>query len=660
MLELNYLLWRTLVMTCCRMAMMAVFAALAVGGFLVDAGWAADVADETGPGSAAAERQTLDRQVAELIEQLGAADFSERERAQAELSRLGLEAFDALIEAKKSDDIEIQLRANYLVRSMSVRWYVDGDPVEAIRILKGYGDQSTADRRNRMERLSRLDNQQGVVPLCRLMRFEEKPELSKRAALLVMNIEQPKEEADREALAKKIVETVGTSRRSAANWLRTYAKTMTDAEGTLADWQTLIKAEQETLARQPDQTNREVVRDLFRWNVSLLQRLNRNDEAVAVIRQTIALLDGSAEQVTEIVDWLVEREAWPAVQEVADRFPGSFNDSPLLLYRLAETQLKSGNKELADQTAQRALELKPEALDEHMLVGYRLQERGLFDWAEREYRKVLETAQPGSRTDFRTRFWLSEMLHDLDQEKNAADTLQPLVDLMDRDESAKAQAVNSGRDPEAIYARMRFFRGRQANEEKRHDEARKEYLKALEYDPTDADVLISLYRMPNNQEQANEIKEKIEQATEIYRKEIEEFSESLEGTNVPQEKAIYGAQVAMSCNQFAWLVSNTFGDFDEAVRASHRSIELRPENNAGYLDTLGRCYYAKGDLVNAVKYQSQAAKLDPHTRAIQRQLEQFKKELAAKEAAEAKDGKDADKAKAPAAKKSDGGEADAS
>src|SRR5690606_37286153 len=126
--------------------------------------------------------------------------------------------------------------------------------------------------------------------------------------------------------------------RSAANRLRTYAKTMTDAEGTLADWQTLIKAEQETLARQPDQTNCEVVRDLFRWNVSLLQRLNRNDEAVAVIRQTIALLDGSAEQVTEIVDWLVEREAWPAVQEVANRFPGSFNDSPLLLYRLAETQ----------------------------------------------------------------------------------------------------------------------------------------------------------------------------------------------------------------------------------------------------------------------------------------------------------------------------------
>jgi Flp pilus assembly protein TadD len=72
-------------------------------------------------------------------------------------------------------------------------------------------------------------------------------------------------------------------------------------------------------------------------------------------------------------------------------------------------------------------------------------------------------------------------------------------------------------------------------------------------------------------------------------------------------------------------VGNTFGDFDEAVKLSRKSLELRP-NYAGFLDTLGRCYYAKGDLVNAVKYQAQAVKLNSYSGQIRRQLEFFVKE----------------------------------
>jgi hypothetical protein len=65
---------------------------------------------------------------------------------------------------------------------------------------------------------------------------------------------------------------------------------------------------------------------------------------------------------------------------------------------------------------------------------------------------------------------------------------------------------------------------------------------------------------------------------------------------------------------------------------SHKSLELRP-NYAGFLDTLGRCYYAKGDLVNALKYQSQAVKINPHSGQIRRQLEFFKKEAQGRGAA---------------------------
>ena len=56
------------------------------------------------------------------------------------------------------------------------------------------------------------------------------------------------------------------------------------------------------------------------------------------------------------------------------------------------------------------------------------------------------------------------------------------------------------------------------------------------------------------------------------------------------------------------------------------SLELKPDN-AGYYDTLAHVYAAKGDLKSAIKYETKAAELEPHTEAIRRQLEEFRKKL---------------------------------
>jgi tetratricopeptide (TPR) repeat protein len=94
-------------------------------------------------------------------------------------------------------------------------------------------------------------------------------------------------------------------------------------------------------------------------------------------------------------------------------------------------------------------------------------------------------------------------------------------------------------------------------------------------------------------------------------------------------------------NQWAWLVSNTEGDFQKAIRYSHRSIELIPPDagesaGASYLDTLGRCYYAAGDIENALKYQRQAIEKVDYMQVMQRQLAQFEKALAEKQRAASK------------------------
>ena len=86
-------------------------------------------------------------------------------------------------------------------------------------------------------------------------------------------------------------------------------------------------------------------------------------------------------------------------------------------------------------------------------------------------------------------------------------------------------------------------------------------------------------------------------------------------------------KLAQRLNDYAWLVGNTEGNVEQALRFSQESLRLRP-GTPGYLDTLGRCYYRLGDCENAVKFQRQAVRRDPHSGQLIRQLELFESALA--------------------------------
>ncbi len=94
----------------------------------------------------------------------------------------------------------------------------------------------------------------------------------------------------------------------------------------------------------------------------------------------------------------------------------------------------------------------------------------------------------------------------------------------------------------------------------------------------------------------------IRSAASEFRDEAIEYERQAAEAPTEDIRAIYHRELASAHNQLAWLVSNTEGDYDEALRGSQRSLELRPDT-AGYLDTLGRCFYAKGDYKNAVLNQ---------------------------------------------------------
>jgi tetratricopeptide (TPR) repeat protein len=328
---------------------------------------------------------------------------------------------------------------------------------------------------------------------------------------------------------------------------------------------------------------------------------------------------GNTDALTEFIKWLAVRKDWKAIDEVATRFEPMFSNNAELLYTIAEAHLTAGHSDLADQTAKKALQLNPDKPLEHYKVATQLQfSRGLIRWADEEYRRVIALATPPQNTDagFMARFFLSENQHDRQEDKEAAETLEAAVELMDKNMPVMKMVQKSGRAPEQVRARMYFFQGEDARRRGENDKAIKCIESALAQDEKDVDCLISLYRLSLAPERRTKLLETIHEVIDESRRGIEQ-----EPTN------------PFSYNQMAWLIANTEGDIDEAIRASQKSIEIKRASGefksvGGYIDTLAHCYYAKKDYASAVKYQSEAAALEPGNASINRQLKVFQAALA--------------------------------
>ena len=560
----------------------------------------------------AEQADSLDKRIDRLIGQLGDQDYFVRQRAQAELAKLGFDAFDALSAAEDHEDLEIATRVKYLLRLMRVNWTLKDDPPEVRRYLENYESLVPKQRLEQMRNLSGLAGGVGIPALCRLVRFEKSAVLSKHAAVEVLG-RQPPDEPPTAELAETIRKSLGRSRRTATGWLLTYVRFRDDPQAALAAWTKLVDEELGVLRRSADQSSPQVAAALVRIQINWLAKLGRKKEAVAAMWKLIDLEKGEPESLADLVRWLVEQQAWDAIEQVAGRFADRFARDPLLLYTLAQAQAAGGKEKLAEETAARARNLNSGAqLDElvaHLMTAYGLRGRGLFKWAEQEYRYVIGSAVTGQNLTATARFGLSEMLHDQGEDLRAADVLKPLAEAIGKMEPLPEKIA--ARTPGSIRSRMNHFYARHWGEKGDRRKQRQYLEAALAADATDVDVLIACYRLPEaDAEWRQKTKNLIEKAADALRAQIA----------ANPDKSLY-------YNQFAWLIGNTEGDFEEALKYSRKSLELDPDAG-GYYDTLGRVCFGKGDYEDAVKYQTKAAQLDPHSGLIRKQLELFKEALA--------------------------------
>lgn len=540
------------------------------------------------------EEANADR-VARLIRQLGDNDFFIRERAQAELVGIGFEAFDALSDAETDDDIEIAARARFLLRKMRIQWATDSDPPSVKEILKDYEKASDSDRLQLMQKLAQLPDEAGLLALCRLVRFEQKPKLSKHAALRIIE-QSTDDKTDWDRRERAIQETLRRSHRPPAKWLKAYLEGRHNLDAAVTEWSELAAAEDQTRQQYPEQSEAEIVMALLRQQVEWLDRLKRSDETLEVLKKMVELAGGDTNALRAL-----------AVQ----------------LYQLADKRDQRGEHDSAQQVADQARIVNPGNPLEHLRVAFQLKQLGMFKWSEQEFRHVISIGPPGREYALRSQWLLAEMLHDQEKELSAAEVLQASAAAMQENVRQGNAQQNLSREPGETRARMHYFFANHFAEQ--GDRARQiEHLEAaIKDNPLDADVLIGMYRLS---EQTPEWKQRTQQlikkAADSFRREIESNPDD------PQNSDPY--------NQLAWLIGNTEGDYAEATKASLKSIELGIANQqkinvGGYYDTLGRCYYAQGDLENAVKNQTKAVELDPHSGQMRRQLTLFQKALAEKQ-----------------------------
>lgn len=573
--------------------------------------------------------EQLQARVGRLIGCLGSEQYLARQAAQEELIKIGPEALDALIAANESADVEVSFRAQYLVRSIHIDWAGDSDSPQVKQILQNYDRQPEFGRLLKIRALTMLPGDQAWGALCRLVRFERSLELSKEAALAIIS-QPPSRARDWPRRAKIIDEVLAKCARPAAEWLRAFAKYATDPQGARARWTQLVDDELGAAdAVGQFESQREIELDVQRRLADCLDTQFASRElAEKIMRRAIVASPHDRASILTLVDWFFTREAWELIEETNKRFERTFSADPVLLYTLAEARRVQGKQSEADVLGKRAagLVFGPDARFD---MARRLSARGLFDASEREYRNVMDTAPLETRAAIQARRELAELLHDLERDAEAAKVARSLVEAMVLDPKVRA-AVEEMQFQLKPDARYHFYRACDYGRRQMPSEQIDQLNQAIKLDPSDADVLIALYETSaDSPDRRKEVMKKIHAADAKFHDEI---------AAKPNDFEAY--------NEEAWLIGNTEGDHEQAIRYSQRSLNILrdvigaaevvspPEaselerSEGGFLDTLAHCYAGNKDYELAVKYQTLAAEKDPHSQAIVRALARFKEKLA--------------------------------
>ena len=591
---------------------------------------------------AEAARAEQRQHIAELIEQLGDENFQQRRAAELALIRIGLPAFEQLRAAMYHPNVQIDVAARYLVRSQSVTWWLDTDPLSVRQVLQDYNQQKDDDRETAMQKLANEKSPDALIALCRIARYESSERLSKYAALNLMEtLVERLEPTEAAKLVAHIREAMGDSNRPAAEWIATVVGSIETGEPNVDRWRQLANDEYVLLQKNQSDTSNVLVTRLHHVIAAHLTKHSRRDVALEIVRPSFDLVANKGKDIRTASMWAIDAGLPELVSDLAQRHAELFKTVPQLGYLLAEAQLAAGDADLAQTSAEAASESinRPKleqntfniSIDDMLAttresLGEELNQRGMFEWAKSEYQKALKLElQP--RVEFRLRVGLATLQSDGEEYAAAANTLGEFIEkiqdnAVETDRLSRNVYYDAANDMAFLLGTFNYYSGLAAFKERDQTTARGFYLQALKHYPENPDILIGLSQVVTPSVNDSEFQAAMQESISSFHEEIAQSERELLRADRMNRPTIEYT-LAGKCNQLAWLLSKTQQRPEEALQLSLRSLELIP-NYSVYQDTLARCYFAIGDVEKAIATQELAIENEPHQRTMLRQLDEFK------------------------------------
>ncbi|MCL2743785.1 MAG: hypothetical protein FWE67_08040 [Planctomycetaceae bacterium] len=538
-----------------------------------------------------------EQDVKALIQQLGDDSYVVRQRAEAQLLRMGVSIYAELRAALNNSDAEIVRRAEQIIQQFNL--VKQGDDDENVRIFKSeYPKEASRVKQARwIQILASPDftfgnpSGSGLQMLCRLLRSEKEHPLRAEAAKALI-ASAPHTESVRE------------------KWYQTLTEQQLEAEQdelcSLVFQFAQVRTAVNVLKKNTEKKYKEEAR---KNNTPLNYPVKLTPDAQLM------------KQVKEIAAAIGKFQKAP---ENNTLIPGSWFDI-LVYYAIAELYEDLGLIQERDTAQKAAVAVRPKPIaedllapvdpldgrpffNEHFFVARFLSERNRFRWVLDHCKIVLQDGSIAYRRDaFSMAANSVQMLGDYEA---AAEFLQQKIDLVKSDDY-KRQYSDSDEQIRNNEARRFYCLAQQSADSGDWKKAAELIEEVLKRDPEEIDTLILRY-------------EALKRLPELDANNKDSMKNLIEGAVRKVEQHMHSGMFAsVVCNQAAWLLANTGGDYQTALDLISITMKEEPESPV-YLDTQAHVFALGKEYKKAVETQEEAVRLAPDAEVFRKALEKFR------------------------------------
>ena len=437
--------------------------------------------------------------------------------------------------------------------------------------------------------------------------------------------------------------------------------------------------------RTSDQLTDLSAMDLVQSAAELAIELDDFPAAEALVSEHLDLVPPQTARIREVTQWLVHRDMPTAVAQLETMHSGFFKRDPSLLYAAAEAAIAGGDVERGERLAAMAIELPPipppdqrddlsdaeleRRLRTHLVLALQLTQNGLVKWAEREYRLIIDAVDLGAYSTMSAYDYLTRLYIEQERFAEAAAVLHKVVDRMKRDREFNLQVRGRFSGLAELPSRYKFSLAQMVAPDQQYNlrllgqpartisgvaMRRALMADALEANMQDVDILIEMFRssdLATADQRGESLIHRVNPSGDFDnmpdgfevprippdRKDWAALEDDQIWADYVQTRLRYHIQRAESevasaerqgssrteyaLNQYAWLVANTAGNYERALKYSLRSLDY--DTDAAKLDTAARCHYALGQYDQAIAMQRRAIEMQPNSYPMERQLELF-------------------------------------